>query len=287
MKAIRETGMYIPVSHTRMFLLRGLGITVPPKPAAKNWIKLSCQMPFTHPRYVQGFFRLMDLLGVDYTYLEKEYCCGAQTISSATTDEERDRALKVSQALMQVNRDGARNKGAETMVYMCGECCHVAKAYFPEEADRHIYSWELIMDRLEDKALKIEPTVAGWFPTCGGVYADRALVSTLMKRKVGDIGWGRLRRMMSKIEGLTLVDLGKGLCCSHPRDNPGNKSIVQEAIDKGLDTIICPCHACRLHIDIEVKRRHIEGLQVKYLSDILLPALIGETAARELSSTSY
>ncbi len=252
---IRKYANYRVPLDLRSRLLHALGIPRP-KPIAGNIIKLGCMVPFSSPQYVQGCFKLLDLLGVDYTYLEKEYCCGASLVYQSK-ESEREKVLNVAREFTQMNRDLAQRRGAGNIVYLCASCAHFAKGVScTDAADHHMYIWDLIADKLESKTLRVTPTTAAYYSGCGG-SSFRAFVPGAR------LQWKKYRQMMNRIEGLTLVDL-KGVCCQ-----VGAERVVEEAQVRHLDTIICACHGCRNRIDQEAGGK----VQVKYLSDVLLAAL--------------
>ncbi len=251
---IRRYGMSTSPPDARQRLLKALGIPKP-KTTGRYLVKFGCHLPFSHPQLLRDCFKIIHLLGIDYTYLEKEYCCGSVPVMR-NSGTEREEALSACKQFMQMNYDMARQKGAETVVYICPVCIHFAKGYFPTMDDHHIFVWDLIAENLEQRDLKITPTVMGYYGGCGG-SRFRAVLHGAKPH------WERYRQLMDKIEGLTIVDLAN-VCCT-----AGSERLVREAKSKNIDNIICPCAACYGHIeDVGDNRVH-----PVYLSDILLTAM--------------
>ena len=72
---IRRFGNHAATPVLRARLLAALGIPAP-KAQAENCILFGCYRPFADPFLVRDYLRVLDLLNVDYTYLDQEQCCG-------------------------------------------------------------------------------------------------------------------------------------------------------------------------------------------------------------------
>jgi len=251
---VRRYGGHGVIPILRRMLIDGLGIAHP-KPTAENVVIFGCYIPFTEPMLICDYLRLLDVLGTDYSYLEKEFCCGSPLRDSAGPNE-RDQALRVSREFMQLNRDSALQKGAKNIVYCCSGCAHTAKSFFPAEADHHMYYFELLFDKIEQRTLKIAPTTMGYFEGCKTRYR---------KQYPGaEIDWKRCRNLLDRIEGLRIVDLPNNLCCSAKPEG-----IVQAAQQHGLDTILCSCNSCYGSLKAAAQGK----VEVKFLTELLLEAV--------------
>ena len=132
---VRENGGHGTLQMLRSFVLRGVGIPQP-KETAENCVAFGCYLSFLNPLELRDYLKLLDHLGVDYTYLEEELCCGLPMLF-ATEGEEREKAMKACREFMETNRDSAQRKGATTISYFCPWCAYLAKTLFPDDADRH------------------------------------------------------------------------------------------------------------------------------------------------------
>ena len=241
----------------RTGVLENLGIA-DPKPTAENMIIFGCYTPFTYGNMLRDYIKILDLIGLDYTYLEDEMCCGAPMILP-TSGAEREKAKKAGREFMQMNNDMAQQKGATTIAYCCGGCTRMAKGLLPEEAGRHVHLLDLIAEKLEKKALRISPTVVGYFEGCQARYS--AVFPGV------NFDWAGCRGLLDGIEGLTVLDLPNNICCTKQPER-----IMEAAEKQNLDTIVSPCNGCYNRLGIAADG----GMQVKHLSEILLQSLRGD-----------
>ncbi|MDD5500574.1 MAG: (Fe-S)-binding protein, partial [Candidatus Omnitrophica bacterium] len=156
LECIRKYGNHSITPMLRRTLLSGLDIARI-KPAAENLVIFGCYILFSMPLLIRDYLKLLDVLGIDHTYLEQEYCCGSP-VRRSTTDTAQEQALQASREFMRLNRDLARQKEAKTIAYCCMGCAHTAKSFFPDEAGHHMYYFELLFDKIEQKSLSIAPT---------------------------------------------------------------------------------------------------------------------------------
>lgn len=253
-ECVRKYGIHGTAPLLRAGMLRALGIPEP-KQRAKNLIIFGCYIPFWYPFMLRDYMKLLDLLSVEYTYLEKEFCCGTPVIMGSTGVDQK-RVISTFKGFMELNHEMAQQKGAKTMAYCCVGCAQMTKGIFPEEADRHMYILDLIIEKLENETLKVTPTVAGYFEGCHSRY--HAIFPK------ANLGWKRYRRLLDRIEGLKVVDLPQDNCCTKYPER-----IVENALKQNLDTILCPCNGCYNRIGATGKGR----VQVKYLAEILLQSM--------------
>jgi Fe-S oxidoreductase len=227
-----------------------------PKDKAEIGIIFGCYLPFATPFLVRDYVRLLDLLGVDYTYFDQEFCCGVPLVMQATEEEELERILAVGKEFNELNLGQAQQKGVKTLAYCCIGCTHAAKNSFPDAPDRHIYCIDLVLDKLEKETLKVAPTVMGYFEGCHTFYRGRFPQVTL--------NWERYRQMVGKIEGLKIVDLPNNLCCKRSADK-----IIENAEKLNLDKILCACTGCNMCLSPAAKGK----VQLVSLPEVLLQGL--------------
>jgi len=256
-ECIRKNGNHGTSPVLRRMVLRGAGIPRP-KETAENLIVFGCYLPFITPLLLRDYLEVLDRLGMEYTYLENELCCGLPMIVT-TEGAEQEKAIEAGKEFMRMNRDMARQKGATTIAYFCTWCAHWAKSVFPDEASRHVYYPDLIIEKLEEQTLRVAPTVVGYYEGChlGNRYYAPGV----------SLDWGRYRQLLDRIEGLRVVDLPSKICC---RDYP--ERVVEAAEKNNLDTILCSCISCYVVVDAVAGGR----VQVKYFPEVLLQSLRGE-----------
>jgi Fe-S oxidoreductase len=214
-------------------LLQGLGVPKPKK-EAENLILFGCYIPFSYPSVVTDYIKLLDLLSIDFTYLEDETCCGNPMI--VTSDmEDRESVIKACKEFVQLNRTRAQQMGATNLVYCCVGCL------------------DLIINKLEDITLKTTPTTVGYFEGCHVKYLDNF--------PGGDLNWSRYRHLLDRVDGLTIVDLPNNICC---KDNPGYTAEL--ARQRKVDTVICPCNGCYYRVGVAGAGK---GIQTKHFIEVV------------------
>ena len=256
-ECVRKYGNHGVASVLRAGVLQSLGIPAP-KQTAENMIVFGCYIPFSYAFLLRDYIKILDLIGLEYTYLEEEVCCGAPMMLTST-GAERERAKKAGKEFMHMNIDMAQQKGATTMAYCCAGCARMAQGLLPDEANRHMYLLDLIVEKLEKETLRISPTVAGYFEGCQSRY--RAVFP-----EVG-LDWARYRRLLDRIGGLKILDLPHDICCTKYPER-----IVEAAEKQNVDPILCPCNGCYNRLGIAADER----MQVKHFSEILLQSLRGD-----------
>ena len=213
----------------RAGLLTALGIPQP-KDEARNCIIFGCYRPFATPFLVRDTVRLLDLLDIDYTYLAQEYCCGFPLAMQASA-EQTGCMTDVSRGFNQQNVELAQQKGASILAYCCAGCVHAARSTLGDGGQRHIYIIDLILDRLEERRLRIPPAVIGYFEGCH-TFARKLYPEV-------KLDWSRYRQRLSEIEGLDILDIPNTMCCK----SSGAK-IIDTALKMNVTQILCPCSGC-------------------------------------------
>lgn len=222
---IMEHGNHGTSSNLRNDILAAHGISNP-KEQAEQGLIFGCYRPFTTPFLLHDYVRLLDRLGVDYTWLEKEYCCGLPLV----TADLQEGQIQSSQFIRN-NMEAAREKGVKALNYCCVGCAYAAKQAAGKAADLHRYILDLILDNLRNVKCETAPVDIGYFEGCHTFY--RAHYPD------AELDWPRYRSFLEGIPGLTLKDLPNKLCCKKSAHK-----IVQKALDDNLDKILCSCNGC-------------------------------------------
>lgn len=226
-----------------------------PKDTAETGIIFGCYRPFSTPFLLRDYIRLLDILGMDYTYLEKEFCCGLPLVMQLA-GEDPGNAMTFGVEFNRLNLDLARQKGVNTLAYCCVGCAYTAKSYDCETSVRQTYIVDLILDELDKRELKVAPTVIGYFEGCHTFYKTYFPQVSLE--------WKRYRQFLDGIENLEIVDLPNKLCCKKSADR-----IVESAQKLDLDKILCSCNGCYLSL----KAAGQEKLTTTNMPEFLLQVL--------------
>ncbi len=230
---IRRHGNHGASSVLRAAVLTAHGIPKP-KESAENGIVFGCYRPFTTPFLLRDYTQILDILGVDYTYFEKEYCCGLPLIMQCG-GEDQENARSFGVEFNRLNLGLAHQKGVKTLAYCCVGCAYMAKSSAEDTSDHQIYILDLILDKLDKEPLKVAPTVTGYFEGCHTFY------KTLFPQV--SLGWSRYRQFLGGIRGLEIVDLSNKLCCKRSAGR-----IIENAEKLKLDKVLCSCNGCYLSL---------------------------------------
>jgi Fe-S oxidoreductase len=228
-ESIRKYGNHGASPVLRSAVLAAHGIAKP-QDTAKNAVIFGCYRPFTTPFLLRDYIRLMDLLSIDYTWLERENCCGYPLLMHGK-EEQPDDCRNLCREFNRSNVDLARQKGADTLAYCCLGCAYAAKHALKDTADVHIYIVELILDKVANSGIKMKPVTVGYFEGCHS-YSRALFPGT-------DMAWNKYDDQLHEIEGLTVVELPKSLCCKTSMEK-----ILGKAAELKLDKIVCTCNSC-------------------------------------------
>lgn len=250
------------VDFLRKALLVNMGVRRR-KPTSDNLIILSCLSMFGQAMQVRAYLWLLDMLGVDYTYLpEREYCCGWGLVEGYK-GEERAKGYEISKHFIGLNIEQARKVGAKRMFHFCVWCHTAAQCAFPDEKTDipQRYHLDLVVEALEKNSvnLRLEPTRVAYYEGCHnrnerlapGVHFD----------------WPAYRKLLDRVEGLEVIDLPHRSCCLVPSVS---ERLVVQAIEAGAKELITPCPACWTWLE-KVGRK--KGLPIKMNHELLLEAV--------------
>lgn len=229
-----------------------------PKEKAENLILFGCYGPYRIPFSLQRYLSLLERLGIEYTYLTKEHCCGVPVLEAALEAGNRDRVQLVEKAckdFIHMNISAGRERGAKNVIHFCTWCVHLYKKFFPEDKAQ-FYFLDILLDKLEKIDLQVIPTVVGYYEGCH--LRNRHLAPGV------ELDWAAYRSVLDRINGLKVVDLSAKACCTV---NPGK--VIEQARKLGLGTIVCSCRACHMRLVDVAKGR----MRMQFLPDLLLDAV--------------
>ena len=73
-------------------ILKAFGIPEP-RENAENLIVFGCYPPFSYGFVLRDYIKILNLLNIEYTHLEKEFCCGSP-LKTMSTGEKRKGQLR-------------------------------------------------------------------------------------------------------------------------------------------------------------------------------------------------
>jgi len=238
----------------KLALLSSLGIPAS-KDKAQNCVVFGCYRPFMAPFFIRDSIRLLEILHIDYTYLDNEYCCGAPLLM-VRSKEQQEYAKNAGKKFNLKNLNLAQEKGATKLAYCCNGCAYSARNTFTEHKSQHVYILDLILDELENRKLRLPPTVMGYFEGCHA--------SIRRSYPSGDINWDRYRQLLSSIEGLQIRDVPNNMCCKN-----SSHKIIQTAKEMNISQLIVPCSGCFAPLTEAAK----DNLQIIGLPELLLRSI--------------
>lgn len=246
---IDNNGTHAMSSMLRRQLLHSLGIKAP-KDEAENVVIFGCYKPFTSPDMIREYLKLFDLLNIDYTWLEKEYCCGFPVLGQHPDQIEHGRRFNKKNIAM------AEEKKAKSLIYCCIGCATAARHLVEDSTPQLRYVLDIILDAMEKRQYKISPITIGYFEGCHSWFHYNF--------PNGKQNWARYRSFLDTIDGLTVVDLPNNLCCKRSINQ-----IFDNAAKMNLDHIVAPCIDCQKNLYDKAEKQ----ITVMSYPEILLRAL--------------
>ena len=230
---VRETGGHGAFSVLRAGALAAQGIASP-KPRADFCLVFGCYRPFTTPQLLGQAVRLFEALGLEYTWLPDESCCGLPLVSQATGDE-RKAMLSAARGFIEDNRSRAQARGAQRLVYCCAGCAQAAKELVGDTGDQYLL--DTLIDALSSA---LQGALQGRKLVGAGrvAYFEGCHTSYKAQFPAVDLNWKRYREFLGSVPGLELCDVS-GLCCKHV---PGE--VVERALAQGAQRLVCACSGC-------------------------------------------
>lgn len=261
-RRVQEEVFFPHPTFLRRAMLHALGLR-PKRGPAENLIVMGCMSAFGQINLLMSYFKLLDRLGVSYTFLkDKEYCCGSPLLQDAigrhASPEEIKKAADAARGFMVMNIDQGKQRAVKNVAYFCQACAFQAMYLFPEEETRQLYHLDLVVENIKDTPLRLEPTRIGYYEGCWRRY--------YYLHPGVEFNLAAYRGLLDKVEGLEVVDLPSKVCC-FVSESP----IFKAAERENLDTIVTPCAACYSHLERIAVRE--DKFKVKMLHEVILEAL--------------
>lgn len=240
--------------YLRKALLHGLGIRRKHR-TAETVIFFGCNFVFGMPMQTISSIKLLDHLGIEYTFpKDKEYCCGLQLVEWIGGEK----ADAASNEFMRMNLAEAQRLGGKKMVWLCQWCAYLAKRHLADQSVPQLYFLDLLCELPSLPPMRVQPTVIGYYEGC---HLRRLSFAPGI-----ELDWKGYRRILESIEGVKIVDLPHWQCCITDAEQ-----IVEEALRKNVGSIICTCAACWTWVERIASRK---GLPVRMLQDLIVEALV-------------
>jgi len=212
-----------------------------------------CVQPLAMPHVFSALKNCLDKLGVSYTFLSKEYCCGwmplGQPAVMAKNEEDITSSKELSKEFIQKNFKQARDLGAKSIVLFCG-ACEPSYSNFKENESLEVISYTELFDRIFVKGeLELD---ADYYAGC---YRFRRRITST------SIDLEPALRILNKIEGLNVNYLDNNKCCYIP---PHLENLIQEINSK---TVISICTGCYHNLTRTLKDKG--AYEVKMLPEVI------------------
>ena len=224
------------VDERMRILTREMGFRMTEK--AENVLIASCFNPFIASEDMANFRKLLDHFKIDYTLLQKEYCCGDPLYIDALKEgkkEEIKECDSLSSEFVNHNLEQIDEIGASRIIAYCAGC-------------------DLVFERLKG-SIKQEVV---WHPTLlaqlfkGGkldlkadYYAGCHRIRRTLNNTTPDLD--SVMSILNSIEGLELNHLNHKLCCMEAKQLEPLASSVKNK------TIITPCTGCAMYLKKALK----------------------------------
>jgi hypothetical protein len=209
------------------------------------------------PHVLRAFKNVLDHLKIDYTLLNKEYCCGWLAFGqmSVITKNEEDiaRFKEFSREFISENFKQAKELGARSIVLFCS-ACEPNYTNYKGLTDLEVITYPQLIDRYFQGS-KLNRKIDFY----AGCYRFRRRITDI------PVDTSAALHIMSKIEGLQVNLLDGKLCCNIP------PHMEQLAGSIKSDTVANICTGC--YYALKAKLGGNPNIEVKMLPEIVWEAM--------------
>jgi Fe-S oxidoreductase len=256
---IRREGMFLTPGLLRNSIIGGLEI----KRIwgnGENMVIIGCACYGTAIPLL-NFFHLLVHLNIDYSILNKEYCCGAPLIYKQLWDgEAREEADKAAEEFTGLNIKLAKEQGCKRVVYFCLWCAYLAKRFNKDTSMEILFYPDFLKSYLANVNLSYHDRV-GYF---GGIPHRKQV---LLPKENWEFDWEIYRGLLKDIKGLEVVDIPRKHCCQIE-----DEAIWKVMEEEELKILVTPCITGYGGLS----RRAPKEIKVLFLTDLFLNALTPE-----------
>ena len=249
---IETQGPSVEVGAMRLRLLKEMmGARVDQR--AEYVVVSGCNAPFRF-YHVKSFVDLLERLGVDYSFLSKEFCCGNSYLPKNERSPELEALEPYAVNHEAHNMAAAESLGARALVTFCANCNARYRRHLVNPSLPILYWADLILDKLGGLALE---TTIDFYE---GFHRDQnAILPGAMDPAIG-------KSLLRRIDGLAYNEIDSDMCCKQkPQD-------IFAAVRTGL--LVTPTSCCYGYLS----RTRPRETRLVFLTDILLWALEDENA---------
>jgi hypothetical protein len=200
---IRSTGHALEDQPNRVEIMKSLGL--PYDRPARNVVIMGCQNLKLMPQVIQKFARILELGGMDFTFLSKEYCCGNYLYRPAIKAKDEGAMTECrsySKEFAGLNIGQMKKLGARRLILFCSPCYPIYKYAFPEE--NIVFYPQAIAEVAGDLQW---PHEIDYYAGCYKLHRNFAKVPMDLKST---------NVVFSKIEGLSINRISAPACCYKP-----------------------------------------------------------------------
>jgi Fe-S oxidoreductase len=216
-----------------------------------------CFQPEGMPHVLKALKNVLDYFIVNYTLLDKEYCCGWMSIGQpavfAKNEEDIAQFKKISRDFVTRNFEQAKELGAKSIALFCG-ACEPNYTNYRDLTDLEIITYNHLIDRYFKGG-----TLNAEIDYYAGCYRFR--------RKITDkpVDVEPAMRVLKKIKGLKVNYLDNKLCCYVP---PHLDQLVR-SVQSG--TVVNICTGC--YFNLKTRFKDEGGTEIKMLPEIVWDSL--------------
>jgi len=254
---IRRYGTFRDDGSGRRRVLDDIGYPVGER--AEYAIVMGCFQPEGMPHVLRDLKALLDHLGISYTLLPREYCCGwmafGQPAVMARNEEDIAGYRELSREFVAQNFRQAEELGARSIALFCA-ACEPSYANCADATDLEVISYSELLDR-HWRGGRLDRTVDYY----AGCYRFRRRVTS------EPVDVGHAARILGKVEGLKVNHLDSTQCCYIP---PHMETLADGVTS---DTVVAICTGCYQNLRRKLSEKG--SCQVRMLPEILLEAVRG------------
>jgi Fe-S oxidoreductase len=234
----------------------------------------SCVDPFIVPTAMKAFGGLLEYFAIDYTLLNREYCCGNRTFQQALRAKKKDdehEADRLAQEFQAHNLQQVREVGATKIIAFCPGCDMTYKRFQVAQSP----------GRLPGTTGQEAPIEILWYPTLlarffnGGkleLQADYFSGCHMLYRRLSPstpVDLESPLKVLNQIEGLELNQWDHSLCCAVPEEKEALVASIRTR------TVITPCATCATRLQETLKDRG--DYRILMLPEVVQAAVSGNS----------
>lgn len=234
----------------------------PPENSSDTLLYIGCIGSYLYPQAALSSYNLLKKLGVNFTILEDEGCCGYFYYHMGKMDLARKHFQK--------NVEKFKKRGIRRIITICAGCYHNFKFWYPnllgDQEFEVIHISQLLPSLLKEKDLKQDGREMTYLDPCGlGRLGDDAYDPP---REVLRLSGVDLREMKQKKE--------LAGCCGALNINSFKKisaRIAGDLLNKvETDTLVTSCTFCLFGLNYGLRKSDLDK-KILYISEVPLKAL--------------